>query len=819
MPEWFEFSRQDITKHRILIGLVALPLVIWWIMADGSHSHLNLPKQVEFNRDIRPILSDKCFACHGPDAGALEADLRLDVRSIATSKREGYDRPAIVPGRPGKSELVRRITSDDPEVMMPPKANKVGAGGKILTEREKALLTEWIDQGAEYQKHWAYIPPARPEVPEVEREEYVVNPIDNFIVARLDEMGQQPSDEADRQTLIRRLSLDLRGLPPEPEEVDAFASDAGPEAYEERVDRMLASPHYGERMAVWWLDLVRYAETDGYHSDLHRHIYPFRDYVIQSFNENKPFDQFTREQIAGDLLPRPTREQLVASGFNRLNQATKEGGSQPKEYLVDYAIDRVRTVSNAWMASSVECAQCHDHKYDPFTQEDFFSMAAFFADIKERGLFPNLNLLPPEKPLPSASQRDSLEIVRAKVAQLEKEERRRLVRDRPVPVGLQDRLEAARNEQAALSERMQKTLVTQSVEPRLMRVLARGDWRNDDGPIVQPGVPEFLPDLKVEGNADRLDLADWLVSRENPLTARAIVNQLWDEFFGTGLSRNLDDFGGQGEWPTHPELLDWLAVEFVDSGWDVQHIVKLIVTSRTYRQASRATDEQLEFDPQNRYLARQARFRLKAELIRDNALAVSGLLNEEIGGPSVKPYQPEGYWSDIQTFGVDGPAATWVSAEGEDQYRRGLYTYWKRSFLHPSMEVFNAPSRQQCTADRVTSNTPLQALVLLNDPTYVEAARVFADRVMQQGGQSFDERVAWAYERALTRPPMKEEVQALERLFEKQIERYRQDQDAAQKLLSTGQYPVPEDEDVTQLAAWTSVTRSIFNLHETITRY
>ena len=810
------FRKRFRKRGFVLLALFGLPLILWGFqgLGFGWGGPPDLPETVGFNEHIRPILSDKCFACHGPDAAAREADLRLDTRQGATAERDDYDNPAVVPGEPGESALIQRIYHDDPEkVMPPPEANEAGSGGKELTEREKALFEKWIEQGATWEKHWSYSRVERPDVPAVEKKQYVQNPLDHFIVARLEQKEKRPSELADRRTLIRRLSLDLTGLPPTPEEVEAFVHDERPDAYERLVDRLLASPHFGERMALLWLDLVRYAETDGYHSDLHRHIFPFRDYVIASFNENKPFDQFTREQIAGDLLPDPTREQLVATGFNRLNQATKEGGSQPEEYLTDYAVDRVRTVSNTWLASTVECAQCHDHKYDPFTQKDFFSMAAFFADVKERGLFRNENELPPEMALPSKAQAAELRQIGRKVEQLERQ------RSPSSAQVARAQLEAARKQRDEIESKVQKTLVTKSTQPRVVRVLGRGDWQDDDGEVVQPGVPEFLPKMEVEGRrADRLDLANWLVSRDNPLTARAFVNQLWDEFFGTGLSKNLGDFGAQGEWPTHPRLVDWLAAEFMESGWNVKHTIKLIVTSHTYRQTSKATDEQLAWDPQNRFLARQSRFRLKAEVIRDNALAISGLLNEKIGGPSVKPYQPEGYWRDIQTFGVKGPAAEWTPSKGEAQYRRGLYTYWKRSFLHPSMKAFDAPSRQLCIADRVETNTPLQALVLMNDPTFVEAARVFAHRAMQQG-DAFEERLDWAFRRALAREAEAGEVAELSSLYEKQLARYEQDAEAAKKLINTGQYPVPEDVDAVKLAAWTAVTRTILNLHETITRY
>ena len=813
MPIWKK-------KHFIQLGgivvLVSLPLFVWGVQAYGfgGGGSSGVPETVGFNEHIRPILSDKCFACHGPDADAREASLRLDTREGAIEKREDYEHPAVVPGAPGKSALVARINHDDPEKRMPPpETNKAGSGGKELTDRERALFEKWIEQGAPWEKHWSYSRVERPEVPAVEKEQYAYNSIDHFIVGKLEEKGRTPSEVADRQTLLRRLSLDLTGLPPTPAEGEAFVQDESPDAYVQAVDRLLASPHFGERMALLWLDLVRYAETDGYHSDLHRNITPYRDYVIQAFNENKPFDQFTREQLAGDLLPEATREQLVATGFNRLNQATKEGGAQPEEYLADYAVDRVRTVSNAWMASTMECAQCHDHKYDPFTQKDFYSMAAFFADVKERGVFPNTNELPPEMALPDREQTAALIKLDREIGGLQKQ------RSPSSAHTVEARLEAARERQSEIEAEAQKTLVTKAAPPRVVRVLGRGDWQDDGGEIVEPGVPAFLPAMDVRGRrADRLDLANWLVSRENPLTARTFVNQLWDEFFGTGLSKNLADFGAQGEWPTHARLLDWLAVEFMESGWDVKHMIRLLVTSRTYRQRSNATDEQLQWDPQNRYLARQSRFRLKAEVIRDNALAISGLLNDEIGGESVKPYQPDGYWRDIQTFGTEGPAAEWTASEGAAQYRRGLYTYWKRSFMHPSMKAFDAPSRQQAHADRTETNTPLQALVLLNDPTYVEAARVFAHNAMQQEG-SFEKRLQWAFRRALAREADPGELAEMSELYEKQWARYEEDPEAARQLISTGQYPMPEGVEEAKLAAWTMVTRTILNLHETITRY
>ncbi len=785
----------------------------------------DLPDQVEFNRDIRPILSNNCSACHGPDGGPRKANLRLDVREVAISQRQGYDDPAISPGSPRASALVERILHEDPQKRMPPpEKDEVGSGGKVLSHREKALLIRWIDQGAKWEPHWAYKPLVRPVVPASRSPAGPDRrPIDLFIRAKLADAGLNPSPRADKRTLIRRLSFDLLGLPPTYEEVRELLEAADPKAYESVVDRLLASPHFGEKMAVMWLDLVRYADTNGYHSDVHRRVWPYRDWVIRAFNGNLPFDEFTRQQVAGDLLLGDDRDPRIASGFNRLGQTTKEGGSQSKEYLAKYAADRVRTVSTAWLGSTMACAECHDHKFDPFTTRDFYSMAAFFADVKEMALFLNDPFMKPERPFPPrpASRR--------KLAELNRVEDR--LRDLLSPEAGEDtdteEETKAREEEIAqeqvifdrLSDELHVTLVTEAVEPRMVRVLPRGNWQDDSGEIVQPAVPEFLPGLQVDGRrASRLDLANWIASPENPLTPRAFVNRLWREFFGRGISGNTGDLGAQGEWPTHPALLDWLAVEFVESGWDVKAIVKGIVMSETYRQSSVPSREMTAVDPDNRLFARQSRFRLKAELVRDTALAISGLLHRSIGGPSFKPYQPEGYWKDIQTFGVPGPGSEWVASSGEDQYRRGLYVYWKRTFLHPALKAFDAPERQECTAERATSNTPVQALVLLNDPTFVESARVFAQKVLAESETGSGSRLDFAFRRAVGRLPSEGEKEELNKLLEGQLERYRKEPAAAKKLVAVGQAPLPASIDPRELAAWTAVCRAVLNLHETITR-
>lgn len=998
------------------------------VAAGCADSGIELPDTLEFNRDVRPILSNSCLPCHGPDANARQAELRLDVRGLATAERGGIR--AIVPGDPGASELVRRIEHPDVEERMPPADSE-----RELSDYGRAVLRRWIAEGAEYQPHWAYVPPRRPELPDVDDVDWVREPVDAFVLAKLERSGVSPSRAADPVTLVRRLSFDLTGLPPTPAEVDAFVGDPSPDAYDRLVDRLLASPHYGERMAIDWLDQVRYADTNGYHSDEERPVYPYRDYVIEAFNENLPFDTFTREQLAGDLLPNATRRQRVASAFNRLNQISAEGGAQPKEYRAKYDADRVRAVASVWMGATLGCAECHDHKFDPFRSRDFYSMAAFFADIQEEDVYIGRSDWDPFLMLPTGEQQAALERLNARIdalesklatptAALEREQaawqaalratdidwwlaeptelasrdgtdleilddlsvltsgpnpdedvytvaipteleritgirlevmsdpsfRKGLTREnvffamheleldartadgetetvrletpsadegkialavdgdektawthyafekyaptvravfpftRPLeggpgtelvvrmkhlgvamvakrtaigrfrislttkpepeleaPVGVpelaldenrpgvvaayfrtlapslesgRERLAELYRERDRLVEEIDRCLISVSVEPRTTRVLPRGNWMDESGEIVEPAVPEFLPPLETGGErATRLDLANWLVSPEHPLTARVVVNRLWKLFFGAGLSRVLDDLGSQGEPPTHPELLDWLAVELRESGWDVKHLVRMLVRSATYRQSSKGRPELVELDPRNRLFARQARFRLPAEMIRDNALSLAGLLSPKIGGRSVKPYQPEGYWEHLNF-----PKRTYEPDAGESQYRRGLYTHWQRSFLHPSLAAFDAPSREECVAERAVSNTPQQALTLLNDPSYVEAARVFAHRIWKEGGTSESERVRWALRRAVSRIPSEEEIEILVELYRSHLRDFRADEDAARALVEVGLAPVPEDVDGAELAAWTSVARAILSLHETMTR-
>jgi Protein of unknown function (DUF1553)/Protein of unknown function (DUF1549)/Planctomycete cytochrome C len=751
--------------------------------------------RVDFNRQIRPILSESCYQCHGPDQNKRKAKLRLDLREGLFRSADGVT--VVVPGKPDDSELVERISSDDPELRMPPPKSAAR-----LTAEQIGQIKRWVAEGAEWKGHWAYLRPERPSALESQSGRIATGQIDRFVRARLGAAGLEPAPRADGRTLVRRLSFDLIGLPPLPSDVEELENDKSGYAYEHLVDRLLASPRFGERMAIFWLDLVRYADTTGYHGDNHVDIYLFRDYVIRAFNANKPFDRFTIEQLAGDLVPSPTEETRIASGYNRLLQTTQEGGAQAKEYMAKYSADRVRNVSTVWLGSTLGCAECHDHKYDPFTTREFYSLGAFFADVQETAVGVQQPTAFPTAEQARAQQALEQEIAALKAIKKPSEvERKKLA-------GLENRMTELRGQ-------IRTTLISTKVEPRMMRVLPRGNWLNESGSVVVPGVPAALPGLSAASASrlTRLDLARWLASRENPLPARVMVNRLWRVFFGQGLVTTLDDFGSQGAQPSHPELLDWLACEFSDSGWDVKGLVRKMVMSETYRQTSSVTETQRLRDPGNRWLARQSRFRLDAELVRDSALSLSGLLCERIGGPSVKPYQPPGYWVFLNF-----PKRDWAADRGSNQYRRGLYTYWQRMFLHPSLLAFDASTREECVVDRPRSNTPVQALVLLNDPTFVESARTFAARMIHEGGADASARIERGFQLALARAPRGPEVRVLIELMQHHYDQYRADPSAARALLSAGLEPNPPDIDPVELAAWTSVARVLLNLHETISR-
>ncbi|MEZ6151507.1 MAG: DUF1553 domain-containing protein [Pirellulaceae bacterium] len=1069
---------------------IRLALIALFIHLDLTYCLAAEPRRLEFNRDIRPILSDHCFACHGPDGNTREADMRLDTEQGLFDS----DAPPVIRNDPNASPLVQRITADDVDERMPPPEF-----GKDLSSEQVELLRQWVAQGADWQGHWAFQPIRRPKPPSDDRSAQDsntdsaadrTNPVDAFVVEELETHGLALSPPADRRTLARRLHFDLLGLPPTPEVVERFEHSDDPLAYELLVDELLASPHFGERMAMWWLDLVRYADSVGYHGDQPVSVSPFRDYVIASFNSNKPFDRFTIEQLAGDLLPEPTREQQIAAGYNRLGMMSAEGGVQPKEYLAKYIAERVRNLGGTWLGVTLGCCECHDHKYDPFATKDFYQFEAFFADIQERGLYGG-NDWGPNMPVPNEEQqakltaldadiaavRDTLnrptdELARGQVAWEAKQALwvplapesmqsaagatlTRLADDsvlasgpspvndtytltfdswpaditalridaipdeslphsgpgragngnfvltelelgvlrgdqispialqnasatfeqkmgaagghpdkkwsaasaidgdtrgptwgwaimgqvgrpnsavfeiapdtngatagltatndeaarsklqvvlkqqpdspqhtlgrfrilvtsaaRPIdaqqllPVELREILAIAREartpeqaeqlathyrslapelsslreqlkqleaEREQLNESIPSMLVTKTVEPRMVRVLARGNWMDESGIEVRPAIPALLggdrfnalcdtamcdatlPDTAAkapgatnasesERRLNRLDLAEWVVADENPLTARVAVNRLWKLFFGAGLSGKLDDLGAQGEWPSHPELLDWLADEFRVSGWNVKHIVKLMVMSDAYRQDSFASSAIAASDPYNRLISHQGRWRLDAEVVRDTLLASCGLLEDRVGGESVNPYQPAGYWSYLNF-----PQREWHNGQGAELYRRGLYTHWQRQYLHPSLLAFDAPSREECTADRPRSNTPLQALVLLNDPTYVEAARALAFDTLE-AAEDDPARIVWALRAVLARPPRAQELPILTELLEKHRSQFAADIDSAKQLLSVGDFTVPDDLDAAELAAWTSVARTLLNLHESVTR-
>jgi len=812
---------------------------------------------VHFDRDIRPILSDNCYACHGPDEQSRESELRLDRKEAVVADIDG--RIAVVPGRPAGSELIRRILSNDPDVVMPPANHR-----KRLSSAQQQLLVKWVEQGAVWSDQWAWTAPRRHDPPSVRDKRQATNWIDQFILERLEREHIAPSAQADRRTLVRRLSFDLLGLPPDVGQVNAFVNDTTSDAWTKLVASLLQSPRFGERMAVYWLDLVRYADTVGYHGDQNVSVSPYRDYVINAFNANMPFDQFTREQLAGDLLNEPTQEQLIASGYNRLGMMSAEGGVQPKEYLAKYAADRVRTAGTVWLGSTIGCAECHDHKFDPFTTRDFYRFASFFADIKERGLYsgansdgnwgPNVKVEDPRlkgllepvlQKIQNAESRLAVVTPELEAAQQVWEaevtadtklpdEIRVVLNIKPAqrnetqstqlatyyrsiaPLLSKERKELKRlrdDEKKLRAKYTRSSLITVAVEPREMRVLPRGNWMDMSGEVITPGVPEFLPQLKEEGRGTRLNLADWMTSEQNPLTARVFVNRLWKLFFGAGISKVLDDVGSQGEPPVHPELLDTLAVEFMDSGWDIKHMIRLMVTSATYRQSSLMREDLQERDPFNRLLARQSRYRLDAEFVRDNALSVSGLLVHKLGGRSAKPYQPAGLYRHLNF-----PARKYQQDNDENQYRRGVYTHWQRQFLHPAMKSFDAPAREECTAERPRSNTPLAALVMLNDPSYVEAARVLAEKAIRGGGDTDPKRIAWLFERSLARLPNDQETEVLATLLEHQRKHFEQHRKDATQLVSTGLHRLPVDLNGTELAAWTAVSRTVFNMHEFIAR-
>jgi hypothetical protein len=724
---------------------------------------------IDFNRDIRPIISDNCIACHGPDKEKRKAGLRLDEEAGSRAElKSGYR--AIVPGKAEESALIARITTtDEDDVMPPPKSNKK------LTAAQIEKLKAWIAGGAKYAQHWSFVKPELPALPEVRKREWVRNPIDVFILARLEKEGIAPSAEADARTLLRRASLDVTGLPPTPKEVLDFLGDKNTPAWEEAVNDLLASPHYGERWGRHWLDMARYADSNGYSIDSARTIWKYRDWVIDAFNRDMPFDQFTIEQLAGDLLPQATADQKVATGFHRNTQINEEGGIDKEQFRIESVVDRVNTTGATWLGLTVGCAQCHDHKFDPITQQEYFEMFAFLNNQDE----PNLTL---------GTEQDNkrVEEHNAKIKELEdqiREQEKDLAR-------FTNEVKKASAQLAKMkrsSPKVTSTMVlAERKEPRESYIHIKGDFTRK-GDVVGPGVLKAVLPLKASGGTtNRLDLARWVVDRENPLTARVLVNRIWLHYFGRGLVETENDFGSQGTLPTHPELLDWLAVELMENGWSQKHIHRLILNSATYRQSSNARPDLVNVDANNYLLARQNRIRLDSEVVRDVGLAASGLFTAKIGGPSVFPPQPDG----VMNLGQS--RREWKASEGPDRYRRGMYTFFWRATPHPSLTVFDAPDAFSACTRRARSNTPLQSLTLLNDRAQYEFAQALAERLLKE--EKTDEaRIRRGFQYCLSRLPTDAEEARIGKL-----------------LAATSGEPEKE--------AWTVVARVLLNLDETITR-
>ncbi|MDG3007946.1 PSD1 and planctomycete cytochrome C domain-containing protein [Paludisphaera mucosa] len=766
--------------------------------AMAAASSAGADDRVDYNREVRPILSKNCLACHGSDASARAAKLRLDVRGEALKPLESGD-AAIVPGDVEASVLLERILDADDTLRMPPRK-----AGPRLAEAEVAILRRWIAQGAEYAEHWALVAPEPAPAPAVSDASWPRDPLDAFILARLDREGMHASTEADRPTLLRRLSLDLRGLPPTPAEARAFADDPSPDAYERAVERYLADPAFGERWARPWLDLARYADSAGYGSDPLRTIWGYRDWLVDALNRNLSYERFTLEQIAGDLLPGATDRQRAATAFHRNTMTNTEGGTDDEEFRIAAVKDRVDVTFQAWMGLTMGCAKCHTHKYDPISNEEYYSAFAIFNQTADADRPDEA----PVMPWITAEESERLSGLDARLAGLKA--KLDAIVGPPAPA-LRD--EIAQVEKARADVPTLPVMVELPKEKRrVTRVLMKGNFL-DPGPEVGPGLPKAFNPAPEGKPVDRLVLAQWLVDRKNPLTARVAVNRTWALLFGAGIVETEEDFGTQGEPPSHRELLDRLAVDFMDSGWDVKGLIRRLVRSATYRQASRPTPEALAKDPKNRLLSHAPRVRLDAEEVRDQVLALSGLLSRKIGGPSVFPVQPDGLWQ-----AAFNGQRTWTTSPGPDRHRRGVYTFWRRTVPYPSMAAFDAPSRELCAVKRVRTNTPLQALVTLNDPVYVEAAQGLARRIVREGGGSPEERVRYGLELCLGRPPRDEQAAPLVALYAAQLERYRSDPTAASAFATEPLGPLPDGLDPAELAAWTAVANVLLNLDAVLTR-
>ncbi len=739
-----------------------------------------LPETVDFNIHIRPILSDRCFKCHGPDANKRQAHLRLDIPDNAFAALK--DNPgfhAIVPGDPESSQMYLRISSTDTAELMPPPSSNLK-----LSVFEINLIRKWIKQGAEYKKHWALIVPQPQAIPEVKNSNWAKNELDFFILEKLKSVGLAPNQEADKERLLKRICFDLTGLPPSIEMQERFLKDQSENAVEKITDELLASPHYGEKMAISWLDIARYADSHGYQDDGLRTMWPWRDWVIHAFNQNYSYEKFVSWQLAGDLMPEPTKEMLLATGFNRNHKITQEGGVIDEEYRLEYVTDRTNTFGKAFLAMTLECAKCHDHKYDPIPQKSYYSIFAFFNQVNEKGLQGDIQLAsladPPNMKITTAEINDVLKFINKKDTA-------------PVMV----------------------MIMKDSGKRRPTHILRRGVY-DQLGDEVSVGTPEdILPFDSNRLDKNRLGLAKWLFDKKHPLTARVFVNRIWQNFFGTGLVKSSGDFGMQGDMPSHPELLDWLALDFMNNGWNIKRLVKQIVNSATYSQSSVVDKNKYAIDPANIYLSRYSRTRLSAELIKDHFMASSGLLNKEIGGPSVKPYQPKGIW-ESSTSGR-GQLANYIQDHDEKLYRRGMYTFIKRTVPPPSMLTFDASNRDQCEVIRLNTNTPLQALILLNDPQVLEAARVLAEKLSVEKTPE-KEKIEKAFRLILCRKIRTEEKEILLSYYENEKIKCKQIPGKAESLLKAGEYKHKAVPDKAITAALMQTILTIYNMEEAITK-
>ncbi len=740
-----------------------------------------LPETVSYNFNIRPVLSDKCFACHGPDANKRQASLRLDIADSAFAPlKETQGAFAIVAGKPEESELFKRISSEDPTYQMPTPESHLG----VLNEREIALIKKWIAQGARYERHWAFIAPKKPALPKVADENWMQNEIDHFILARMKEKGLSPNEEADKERLLKRVTEDITGLPPSLQAMDDFLNDKSENAYEKAVDRLLQSTAYGEKMAVHWLDVARYADSYGYQDDNIRTQWPWRDWVIHAFNENLSYDKFLTWQIAGDMLPDASKEQILATGFFRNHKYTEEGGVIPEEYRIEYILDKTKTYSKGIMGLTVECAQCHDHKYDPFSQKDYYSLFAFFNNTKEVGYEGDITVSKPGK-MPTLDITDA---------------------DRKKLLNFINEPDTATLMVSVMGE--QDTL-------RKTYVLNRGVYDAPSYEVRPAALPSVMDYDSSKYTRNRLGLAAWTINRDNPLTARVFVNQLWQEFFGRGIVKSTGDFGMQGDLPSHPELLDWLAVDFMEHGWDIKRLVKQMVMSATYRQSAVASKQKTNADPENVYLSRGPRFRLPAEFVRDLVLSSSGLLVRTIGGPSVKPYQPKGLWE--QATSGRGALASYKQDHGDSLYRRGMYTFIKLTVPPPSMIIFDASNRDQCEVKRLKTNTPLQALIMMNDPTVLEASRVLAEKILAEKKDE-DYSLAKAFRLIICRKPTDKELKILKRYHTEQLQLFKEKKLSADTTLEQGEYRHDDKLDKNTIAALMKTIAMIYNMEEAVTK-